>query len=197
MSSRPTSAARTAISAVSRSRISPTELGAILGPAQEVEAGELQLHLAGLQLRVIEDVVDKREEGLSAHVAHPGELRLLFGQGRVQQELGHPDDGVEGGPELVAHASEELALCRGRRLGGHERDLEIGRLAGHHEATRAGFDVHCLREHTGKFDSHLLCLIHAFRCRPRADDVTPIGRRHDAEQRQHRHEPSDEVVSSF
>jgi len=41
------------------------------------------------------------------------------------QHLGEPDDGVEGGPELVRHVGEELGLVTagGLKLGALVRDL--------------------------------------------------------------------------
>ncbi len=44
------------------------------------------------------------------------------------EELTKPDDRVQGGPELVAHAGEELALCPVRGFGAGARSEQLGAL---------------------------------------------------------------------
>ena len=58
-----------------------------------------------------------------------GELALLRRQLRVEQQAGHPDDGVHRRPDLVAHRREEGALRARRRLRLLARPLELGDVA--------------------------------------------------------------------
>ena len=73
-----------------------------------------KLHLTGLDLRQVEDVVDQAKQVLAAGVdlgeepllSRAVELRFL----RVEHQLREADDGVQRSPQLVAHVREEHAL---------------------------------------------------------------------------------------
>ncbi len=73
----------------------------------------LHLDLSRLDLGDVEDVVDEGEEVSPAGV-HVADVALLpFVQGTevlVLKELGKADDGVQGGPEFVAHIGQEDRL---------------------------------------------------------------------------------------
>jgi hypothetical protein len=85
----------------------------------------LELELARLDLRVVEDVVDHVEQGVSARANYLGELALLGGQLRIEEEAGHADHSVHRRSDLVAHGGEEGALCLCRRLGLLAGTLEL------------------------------------------------------------------------
>ena len=79
----------------------------------EIEIVEEQVHLAGLDLGDVEDVVDHRQQVLAGGadllqvgdlLAAPVELRVL------EQHLAVADDGVERRAQLVAHLGQELGL---------------------------------------------------------------------------------------
>ena len=91
----------------------------------EIERLLLELELARLDLRVVEDVVDHVEQGVSARADDLGELALLGRQLRAEQEAGHADHGVHRRPDLVAHRGEEGALRLRRRLRLLARPLEL------------------------------------------------------------------------
>src|SRR5207245_10983032 len=83
----------------------------------DVDRLQAQLHLAGLDLGKIEDVVDQSEEVLSARVDL---LEEPFARGwrelavaGVDQQLREPADGVEGRAQLVAQAGEDDAVAAG------------------------------------------------------------------------------------
>ncbi len=83
----------------------------------EPEDPVLQFHLAGLDLRKIEDVVDDAEEGIGGilddmEIVLDG-LRHLF----AQRQIDGGDDAVHRGADLMAHIGEEFALGPRRRLG--------------------------------------------------------------------------------
>ena len=82
----------------------------------EIDRLLLELELARLDLRVVEDVVDHVEQGVSARADDLGELALLGRQLRAEEEAGHADHGVHRRPDLVAHGGEEGALRLRRRL---------------------------------------------------------------------------------
>ena len=81
---------------------------------RDLEGLDEELHLAGLDLRKVENVVDQRLQVLA------GRMDLLRGPamesclaqivGLLLQHLAVADDGVQRGPQLVAHVREELAL---------------------------------------------------------------------------------------
>ena len=91
----------------------------------EIDRLLLELELARLDLRVVEDVVDHVEQRVSARADHLGELALLGGQLRPEEEAGHADHGVHRRPDLVAHRGEEGALRLCRRLRLLARPLEL------------------------------------------------------------------------
>ncbi|MEZ4453347.1 MAG: hypothetical protein R3B09_28040, partial [Nannocystaceae bacterium] len=91
----------------------------------------LDLELAGLDLREVEDVVEEAEERLAAGPHQLGERALLRVEVGLEEEPGHADHRVHRRPDLVAHVGEELALGGARpgrlalgRLGDRERLLE-------------------------------------------------------------------------
>ncbi len=73
----------------------------------------MQLHLASLDLREVEDVVDDAQQVLARGVDVAQELGVLgvdLGLQAVQQDLGEADDRVERRAQLVAHVGQEAAL---------------------------------------------------------------------------------------
>ena len=74
------------------------------------EVGRVQLELAGLDLGEVEHVVDDAEQGVGRRLDRLQVLPLVVGQGRVEGQLGHAEDGVHGGADLVADVGQELAL---------------------------------------------------------------------------------------
>ena len=95
------------------------------------------VELAGLDLREVEDVVDDGQQRLAGRLDHVQVFALLGGEVRVEGELGHADDAVQRGANLVAHVGQELAL---RAVGGVRRILRA-------------FPLHDLRlEGTGEGD---------------------------------------------
>src|SRR5882672_5905642 len=77
-----------------------------------------QLELAGLDLRVIEQVVDDRQQRIGAGTNDAGVLALPAIQVRVEQQRHHADDTVHRRADLVADVGEKLApgTTRGLRL---------------------------------------------------------------------------------
>ncbi len=76
----------------------------------------LQLQLAGLDLRVVEDVVDDFQQRIAGLPDRLGQLLLLAGQRGAQEQSAHADHGVEGRADLVAHVGEEIRLRHRRGL---------------------------------------------------------------------------------
>ncbi len=80
------------------------------------DPGRADVHLAGLDLGQVEDVVDQLEQVGAGAVDGVGELDLL---GRevalvvVGEQLGQDQQRVERGAQLVRHVGEELALVPG------------------------------------------------------------------------------------
>ena len=82
----------------------------------EVELGALELELAGLDLRQVEDVVDDRQQRVARRAHHRRVAALLLVELGVEQQLRHPDHAVHRRADLVAHVGQELRL--------HARGLE-------------------------------------------------------------------------
>ena len=106
------------------------DLERALDALPEIDRLLLELELARLDLRVVEDVVDHVEQGVSARADDLGELALLGRQLVVEEEAGHADHGVHRRPDLVAHRREEGALRLRRRLRLLARPLELAEVAG-------------------------------------------------------------------
>jgi hypothetical protein len=86
----------------------------------QAERRGLDVHLAGLDLREIEDVVDQGQQvlaGLGDVVDVVGLLGRQHPKPLRRQHARHPDDRVERGAQLVAHPRQELALGPAGRLG--------------------------------------------------------------------------------
>ena len=74
------------------------------------EVGRVQLQLAGLDLGEVEQVVDDAEQVVGRGLDRLQALPLVLGQRRVEGQLGHAEDGVHGGADLVADVGQELVL---------------------------------------------------------------------------------------
>ncbi|MNE25629.1 hypothetical protein D3C80_1189630 [compost metagenome] len=95
-----------------------------------MEGDLLQIHLAGLDLREIENVVDDAEQVLRRAMHLFDVVALATIQLCTQRQMAHADDGVHRGTDLVAHIGEEGALGLGRLLRdraclGQRRDVDI------------------------------------------------------------------------
>ena len=98
-------------------RLGCQKIEGALDALAQVERLVLQLHLARLDLGKVEDIVDHREQGISALADGLDELVLLRGQVGVQQQAGHADDGIHRRTDLVAHRGQKCALGLTGRLG--------------------------------------------------------------------------------
>ena len=74
------------------------------------EIGRFQLQFAGLDLGEVEQVVDDAEQVVGGRLDRTQALPLVIGQPRVEDQLGHAEDGVHGGADLVADVGQELVL---------------------------------------------------------------------------------------
>ncbi len=83
----------------------------------EIEGLLLQLEPAGLDLGVVEDVVDDPQQGVAAGAHGLDEVALLVVQLRVEEQARQPDHRVHRRADLVAHIGEELALGPGAGFG--------------------------------------------------------------------------------
>ncbi|MNS49993.1 hypothetical protein D3C72_826290 [compost metagenome] len=136
-----------------------------------------QLHLAGLDLGEVEDVVDQGQE------VPPGALDLLeIGDAARQavvlglflEHLGVADDGVQGRAQLVAHVREKAALGLAGQLGldaGLAQSV-VGALALHHPAELGADVAHGLAQ--ARADGGLVSGIEHHR----GDDLPPAAHRH-------------------
>ena len=78
--------------------------------AAKIERSMLELDLAGLDLREVEDVVDDQQQGIAGRPDRLGVVALLVVERGVEDQPAHPDDRVHRRPDLVAHRREERRL---------------------------------------------------------------------------------------
>ena len=85
------------------------------------ERRRVEVELAGLDLRKIEDVVDDGQQRIGRGGHQAERLPLFRGEFRAQQQVGESDDAVHGRSNFMTHVREEFALRttgRLRRLAG-------------------------------------------------------------------------------
>ncbi len=87
--------------------------GHVLG----VELDVLELHAPGLDLRQVEDVVEHGQERLARLADDPQPFTLLGRHLAHGHDLGHGQDSVQRGADLVAHIGQEVRLQHIGRLG--------------------------------------------------------------------------------
>ena len=83
------------------------------------EINALDLEHSGCDLGEVEDVVDNGHERLPRALHRLCIVALAFVELRLEQEIGHGDDPVHRGTDLMAHVGEEVSLGF-RRLVGQE-----------------------------------------------------------------------------
>ncbi len=83
----------------------------------QIEVPALEVELAGLDLGKVKDVVDDGQQTVCRGLDHPEVLPLLTAEIGIEGQLGHADDAVHGGSDLVAHVGQELALGPAGRFG--------------------------------------------------------------------------------
>jgi hypothetical protein len=83
-----------------------------------VEVRGIDVDLAGLDFREIEDVVDDGQQAVGRGFGHLDVLALNGLQLGAEDEIGHAENAVHGRADLVAHVRQELALRPARRFGG-------------------------------------------------------------------------------
>src|SRR5262249_23796368 len=117
----------------------------VLKERGQVHRLRAKLELAGLDLGQIKHLVDEAEQMGTRTVDPAQRLQRLFrGEARriADHHLGQPDDGVERGAQLVAHAGDELRLVLARHLELTALFLDfreqIGVLDGQHGLRREG-----------------------------------------------------------
>ncbi|MNH01334.1 hypothetical protein D3C79_605510 [compost metagenome] len=105
-------------------------VGKIIQHILQMERDQLQIHLAGFDLREVEDVVDDAEQVLRRAMHLLDVVALTTIQLCTQRQMAHTDDGVHRGADLVAHIGEEGTLglgclLRDRPRLGQRRDVDI------------------------------------------------------------------------
>ena len=85
----------------------------LLADRSDLELFGAQLHLASLDLRQIENLVDQLQEVSAARQDVRDVVLLILAESAragVEQEFGEPDDGVQGRAQLMRHVRQKLAL---------------------------------------------------------------------------------------
>jgi len=82
----------------------------MLDGCPDVEVQTFEHELSGLNLRKIQNIVDDRKEGVAAGMDGLGIHVLLRGLRCGEKQIGHPDDPVDRGSDLVAHVCKKIAF---------------------------------------------------------------------------------------
>ena len=90
----------------------------------------LEPETTGVDLRVIQDVVQQREQGVRRVLDHRQVFALLRVQPGIEREFRHADDPVHRRSDLMTHVGDEFAFCARRRLRLGHRELERLRAIG-------------------------------------------------------------------
>ena len=120
------------------------------GDGLELDRAVGQHELAGFDLGEVEDGVDDLQQVQPGHLDALQAGGLLVGHARAADQVGHADDGVERGADLVGHVGEELALDPHQPLGLEQGPAArlVGGLAladvgeAHHRADDLAVPVH-------------------------------------------------------
>ena len=100
-----------------------------LDRVDEIEVDDLDLDLAGLELRDIENVIDDGEQRIAGFAHDLRVVALLLIELRPEQQVGHAENRVHRRADLVTHIGKELGLAPARRLrlllGDAQRLLEL------------------------------------------------------------------------
>ena len=103
----------------------PEGLEGPVEPFAQAQRLRVQLQLARFNLRVIEDVIDEREQIDGGSVGGHEVAALLRGEAGVEGQFSHADEGVHRGANLVADVGHELALGFACGLRGLVRPLQL------------------------------------------------------------------------
>ena len=76
----------------------------------QVECDVFQLHVPGIDLREIQDVVQDGQQGLRRRSHQLGGAELFGSQFGVEEDLDHAEHSVHRRPDLMAHVGKERAL---------------------------------------------------------------------------------------
>ncbi len=95
------------------------DLDGLLDQVAEIEFDRLELDMAGLDFRQIEDIVDQMQQVAAGAPENAQILALIGREIRLPQQIRHPDDCVHGGPDFMADAGRKLAFG----MAGHFRRL--------------------------------------------------------------------------
>ena len=84
------------------------QAGDIVEHLLQFELGVLDRQLAFLDLRKIKNIVDDAEQMPAGDLDLPDIVALAGRQLGLQGQVGHPDDGIHRGADLVAHVGQEI-----------------------------------------------------------------------------------------
>ena len=84
----------------------------------QIEGFGMQVQMPGLDLGIVEDVVDDGQQSLARGADGFGKEALFFGQGGAAEQFGHAHDAVHRGPNLMAHVCKEGGFRAACRFGG-------------------------------------------------------------------------------
>src|SRR5512134_3713575 len=85
-------------------------LDGFLDKIAQVEFNRLQLNMAGLDLRKVQNVVNQLKKAATGTPEDPEVLSLVRRQLCIPEQIGHADDGVHRSADLMADSGQKLAF---------------------------------------------------------------------------------------
>ena len=113
------------------SALTASGFSCLLHQLADRERNRLELELARFDLREVEDVVEDREQRIGRRLDRHQVVALMLVEAGVERQLGHADDPVHRGADLVAHVGQEFALRAAgfHRLVARPSQVGVGRCA--------------------------------------------------------------------
>ena len=93
------------------------QIGQVFHHVFQMELCRLEAHFAGLDLGEIKNVVDDAQQIARRRVHLFDVIALLGAQVGLQRQMRHPNDGIHGGADFVAHVGQKTRLHAGRIFG--------------------------------------------------------------------------------
>ncbi len=91
--------------------LGPDHIADVMGGDFGVKVDGFELHVSGLDLGKIEDVVDETEQSLAAALDGQGTFLLFVVKIGNEQHIGKADDTVHRGSDLMTHGGEKFTFC--------------------------------------------------------------------------------------
>ena len=94
----------------SGARLRRHQFADLLQASHDIEPARLNVHPSSLDLGEIQDIVHDCQQSVGGFANRLGIIQLVVGQSSIEKQPTHTQDAIHGGPDLVTHVRQELAL---------------------------------------------------------------------------------------